>query len=532
MKAEKYILAIDHGTSGIKTSLISVHGRVLDFEFKKTPIHFLPGGGAEQDPEDWWGALLSTSRALVQRNRELSGDIEAVCISSTFSSTVAVDKDGHHLGNSLTWMDSRGAPYIKKLFGGFPNIQGYSLFKLLKWLPRTAGCPSLSGKDDIAHVLLWKHEFPEVYQKAFMFLPSKDYLNLRLTGQFAASFDSIHLFWVTDSRDINNIHYDDELIRPTGIDKEKLPPLRASTATLGTLKADVAREVGLGDDVKVIMGSPDHQSACIGSGAVRDYEGHLYIGTSSWIECIVPFKRTDVLHAVASFPTAISGKYQCLNEQDLAGGCLNFLIENLLFHKCPALPDREMPERVYDALNETAEGVPAGSNGLIFTPWLNGERTPVDDISLRGGFHNISTTTTMDHFIRAVMEGVAYNTRWSFQYVEKFIRRKMKSLNMIGGGAKSPLWCQIFADVLDCEIRQVEHPMQANARGAAYIASAGLGYITFDDIPNLTPIEKTYVPNPENRRTYAELYDSFLRIHRKNKGIYKRLNNVKTAAKD
>jgi xylulokinase len=107
----------------------------------------------------------------------------------------------------------------------------------------------------------------------------------------------------------------------------------------------------------------------------------------------------------------------------------------------------------------------------------------------------------------------------------------MKSLNMIGGGAKSPLWCQIFADVLDCEIRQVEHPMQANARGAAYIASAGLGYIEFDDIPNLTPIEKTYFPSPETRRTYDELYGSFLRIHQKNKGIYKRLNSAKPAAK-
>ncbi len=521
---EKYVLAIDHGTSGIKTSIFSTQGRFVDFEFQRTPILFLPGGGVEQDPQEWWDALLLTSKKLVQKKSVPADEIEAICISSTFSSTVAVDRGGNHLGNSLTWMDSRGAPYVKKLMGGFPNIQGYGLFKILKWLPRTAGCPSLSGKDDIAHVLLWKYEFPKIYEQAHMFLPSKDYLNLRLTGEFAASFDSIHLFWVTDSRKVDDIHYDDSLIRPLGIDRKKLPPLKASTDVLGTLKAEIAEEIGLGSKVKVVMGSPDHQSACIGSGAVRDYEGHLYIGTSSWIECIVPFKKTDILHAVASLPTAIPGKYQCLNEQDLAGGCLNFLIDNLLFHKNPLLPDRTTPGAVYDALNEIAAKVPAGSNKLLFTPWLNGERTPVDDMLLRGGFHNISTTTNMDQMIRAVMEGVAYNTRWSHQYVERFIGRKMNALNIIGGGAKSSLWCQIFADVLDCEIRQVANPMQANARGAAFIALAGLGFINFDEIPGLVPVENVFRPNPINRGIYDELFNVFLRIHKQNKAIYARLN--------
>lgn len=524
MKAEKYILAIDHGTSGIKASIISVQGRVVDFEFQKTPIYFLPGGGAEQDPQDWWNALLLTSKELVRKGAAPAGDIEAVCISSTFSSTVAVDRQGNHLGNSLTWMDSRGASHVRQLFGGFPNIQGYGLFKILKWLPRTAGCPSLSGKDDIAHVLVWKNDFPKIYEDTYMFLPSKDYLNLRLTGEFAASFDSIHLFWVTDSRNADDIHYDDGLIRPLGIDKNKLPPLKASTAILGTLKPDVAEELGLSRDVKVVMGSPDHQSACIGSGAVRDFEGHLYIGTSSWVECIVPFKKTDVLHAIASLPTAIPGKYQCLNEQDLAGGCLGFLVDNLLFHRSGGLPDREMPEDVYAALNEIAAGVAPGSHKLIFTPWLNGERTPVDDVALRGGLHNMSTTTTMDHIVRAVMEGVAYNTRWSLQYVEKFIGRKMQSLNMIGGGAKSALWCQIFADVLDSEIRQVKDPMQANARGAAFIASVALGHISFDDIPGLVSYDAAFHPNAENQRIYDELFGEFLQIHKKNKAIYGRLN--------
>ncbi len=523
MKNDVYILAYDHGTSGVKTSIVSKHGKVVASDFEKTPIYFLPNGGAEQDPQDWWNALLATSKRLVRKGVVPAEDIAAVCVSSTFSSTVAVDRQGNHLMNSLTWMDSRGTPYVKKAMAGFPSVMGYGLFKVLRWIARTAGAPSLTGKDDIAHVLLWKHEFAHVYGDAYMFLPSKDYLNLKLTGQFAASYDSVQLFWVTDTRDVNNIRYDDTLISLLDIDKNKLPPLKASTDILGTLSPAVAEEMGLGAGVKVVMGSPDHQCALIGSGAVRDYEGHIYIGTSSWVQCPIPFKKSDAFHAIASFPTAIPGRYQSVNEQDLAGGCLGFLVDNILFHK-NGLVSSEPPENPYQLMDEIAERVPAGSHKLIFTPWLNGERTPVDSATLRGGLFNISKTTTLDHIIRAFMEGVAYNTRWSLKYVEAFVKRSLNPLNIVGGGAKSDVWCQIFADVLDREIRQVQDPLQANARGAAFIALVGLGEIRFDDIPKLISYEKSFSPNPGNRQLYDELFESFLHIYKNNKRMYQRLN--------
>jgi len=520
---EKYILAFDHGTSGMKSAIIDTKGQVIDLDFKDTPIHFFPNGGAEQDPEDWWQALIQTAKKLVQRNVVSAEQIVAIGISSTFSSTVAVDKNGQHLMNSLTWMDSRGAPYIQEKIGGFPEVSGLNLFKALKWVSKTAGGPSPSGKDDIAHVLLTQHEFPEVYEKTHMFLPSKDYLNLRLTGKFAASYDSMHLFWVTNVKDINNMYYDDTLLKMAGIDKDKLPPMKKSTDILGTVTASVADEIGIRRDVKVVMGSPDHQSACIGSGAVRDFEGHLYIGTSSWVECMVPFKKTDILHSIASFPTAIPGKYQCVNEQDLAGGCLPFLMDNILFYESEQIPT-VIPDEAYDALNTVAEQVPPGSDKLIFTPWLNGERTPVDDTQLRGGFHNMSKTTNRNHMIRSVMEGVAYNTRWMLQYVEKFIGRPLNPISIIGGGAKSTIWCQIFADVLQRDIRQVKGPIHANARGAAFIALAGLGEISFEDVPNLVQYDATFTPNPDNRAIYDELFNAFLRIYKANKAIYQSLN--------
>ncbi len=521
----RYVLALDHGTSGIKAAIVSERGAVADFAFAPTPISMLAGGGAEQDPDDWWNAIASAVRQLVTRAAVPPEQIDALCVSSTFSTTVAVDGDSHHLGNALTWMDARGAPYVQRLMGGFPSLLGYNVRKVWTWISKTGGAPSLSGKDDAAHVLFWKYARPEVYAAARVFLPSKDYLNLRLTGQCAASFDSMHLFWVTDARDPHAIRYDDELIALLGIEPSKLPPLRAATDVLGALRPECADALGVRRDVRVVMGAPDHQCALIGSGAVRTYEAHLYVGTSSWIECIVPFKRTDLLHSIASFPTAIPGTYQCINEQDLAGGALSFLADNIFFHRNPFLSITP-PERPYDLLDAIARSVPAGSHKLLFTPWLNGERTPVDDGALRGGFHNISTTTNLDHMVRAVMEGVAYNTRWSLGCVERFVRRRLDPIRIIGGGAESDVWCQIFADVLDRTIHKVVAPREANARGAAFIAAVGLRWLRFEDIPELVAVEKIYEPDPANRRIYDELFAAFLMIHKRNKGIYRRLNGT------
>jgi xylulokinase len=517
------VLAIDHGTSGIKAAVVTARGEVVDFEFAPTPIHFLDGGGAEQDPDDWWQALLRAAGRVVRRGAVPPAAITAMCVSSTFSTTVAVDHDGHHVLPALTWMDSRGAPYVRQAMRGFPSILGYGVAKALRWLRRTAGAPSLSGKDDAAHVLLVKHAWPDVYARTHCFLPSKDYLNLRLTGELASSFDAMHLFWVSDLRDAHRIRYDDGLLRSLGIDRDKLPPMRASTDLLGTVRATVADAIGLRRDVRVITGSPDHQCALFGSGAVRDFAAHLYVGTSSWIECLVPFRKTDPIHSIATFPTAVAGKYQVVDEQDLAGGALGFLADNILFrrHEILGVP---VPEQRYALLDEIAAAVPPGSHRLLFTPWLNGERTPVDDPHLRGGFHNMSTTTTLEDMVRAVLEGVAFNTAWMLGYVERFVRRRLEPIRIVGGGAQSAVWCQIFADVLQREIEAVRDPMQANARGAAFIAALGLGWIRFADIPSLVPVALRYTPRPEVRPAYEALYGAFRRLHAANVRLLHRLN--------
>ena len=157
-------------------------------------------------------------------------------------------------------------------------------------------------------------------------------------------------------------------------------------------------------------------------------------------------------------------------------------------------------------------------------PWLYGERTPVENGSLRSGIFNISLSTCREHLVRAIFEGVAYNSRWLLGYVEKFIKRRLDPIHMIGGGANSKVWCQIFADVFNRTIKQVQDPIQANLRGAAFLASVSLGHLAVKDIPNYVRIANTYHPDPASRRIYDNLYREFLELYKKNKGIFKRLN--------
>ena len=520
---DKYILAIDLGTSGPKVGVFSAQCQVIGYEFEPTRVTLLPNGGAEQDPDDWWSAIARATRRLLGKVNIPIADIAALCCTTQWSGTVAVDQAGRHLMNAIIWMDSRGAKYVDALTGGGIAIEGYNVGKLLTWVRLTGGIPTHSGKDSIAHILFVKNELPEIYQSTFKFLEPKDYLNLRLTGKFAASIDSIALHWLTDNRNISRVDYNAGLLKMAGIARDKLPDLKRAVDVLAPIKPEVAAELGLSKDVQVVMGTPDVHSAAIGSGAVRDFQAHLYLGTSSWLACHVPYKKTDLFHNMASLPAALPNKYLLSNEQESAGAALTFLRDNLLY------PDDELrqgtaPEDALQTLDRIAARVPAGSDKLIFLPWLNGERTPVDNSSLRGGFFNVSLKTTRAHIIRAVYEGVAYNSRWLLEAVEQFTKRRCDTINAIGGGAKADVWCQIHADVLDRPIRRVKNPIQANMRGAAFLAALTLGYLKVDDIPSRVEIARTYPPNPDHRKIYDELFAEFVNLYKNNQKIFARLN--------
>lgn len=517
------ILAVDLGTSGMKVALITAHGQVLGWESQPVKLYLTPDGGAEQSPEEWWQAFLTTAQRVIARNLVPREAIKAVCCSTQGEGTVPVDRDGQALMNCILWMDMRGAPYLRQHIRGALTVAGADVFKLLRWIRLTGGMPSLTGKDPAAHMLLVREKFPAVYERTYKFLNVLDYLNLRLTGRFAATFDSILTSWVTDNRRPNDICYHDALIKASGIDAAKFPEIVSCTTVLGALRRDVADELGLADRVQVVAGAIDNTAAAIGSGATADFAPHLYIGTSSWIAAHVPFKKTDIGSSLASVPCAVPDRYLLTALQATAGGNLNFLRDNILYHQDELLQEAQLPD-VFKIMDQIAARVPAGSHGVIYTPWIWGERAPVDDRHLRAGLFNISLNNTREDIIRAFLEGVAFNTRWLLQPVEKFMGRRVTQINLAGGGGSSDVWCQIFADVLDVEVRQVQDPIQANARGAAFIAGVGLAAIGFGDVPQLVKFKHTYQPTPEHRAVYDDRYDVFVEIYRQLKGVYRRLN--------
>jgi len=524
MSSGKYILAIDLGTSGPKVALFSLEGGLIGSEFQENHVHLLPKGGAEQSPAEWWDTINMAVKRLLGKSLIPSEDIIAVATTGQWSGTVAVDREGSALGNAVIWMDSRGEPYVKKITGGPVKVEGYGADKLFKWVRLTGGLPGSSGKDPIAHILYLKHTHPEIYQNTYKFLEPIDYIGLLLTGKFAASSNSIILHWVTDNRNILNVAYNEGLIRLSGIEREKLPDLFPPNTVLGNLLPKVAKEWGLREDVQVIMGSPDVHSAAVGSGAAADFEAHLYIGTSGWMTCHVPFKKTDLFHNMASLPSSIPGRYLLTNEQECAGVNLQYLRDNIFFSQDELKTTK--PENAYQIFDQIAQRTSAGSEGLIYMPWLYGERTPVEDRFVRGGFFNLSLHTNREHMVRAVFEGVAYNARWLLKYVEQFNGKPANAINMVGGGAKSEVWCQIHADVLNRPMRQMKDPIEANLRGASLLAAASLGHIRYDDIGSRVPVAKTFTPNPDHRKLYDELFREFLVIYENNKKMYARLNRA------
>jgi xylulokinase len=523
--APKYVLSIDLGTSGPKVALFSTRGELVDTDFEPTGLQLLPDGGAEQSPKEWWQAISTAVKRMLARGRVPREQIVAIGTTGQWAGTVALDAQGRSLGNAIIWFDSRGEPFTHQVMDGFIKVSGYSLPKLLKWIDKTAGIPSPAGKDSIGHILYIKHKLPDVYEKTYKFLEPIDYIGFRLTGCMAASFDSVTLYWLTDNRNIADVRYDDELIRIAGLQRSKLPDLKPADAVLGTLLPAVALDWGLQPDVKIIMGSPDTHSAAVGSGAVRDFECHYYVGTSSWLVCHLPSKKTDTGTGQAALPSAIPGKYVLVDSQECAGVCLQYLRDNLLFCE-DGLSLGPRPENAYRLFDEIVARTPAGSGRLIFTPWLYGERAPVDDRFARGVFFNQSLQTTRAQIIRAVYEGVAYNARWLLSTAEPFIKQQVEAINMVGGGARSDVWCQIHADVLNRTIRQMHDPIQANVRGAALLASAALGQIRYDEIPECVPVARTFTPDPANRVIYDELFKEFLAIYKNNRKSFARLNTV------
>ena len=518
--AGPWILAVDLGTGGPKTGAVSLDGELLAQAARSVRTRYTPDGGAVQDPADWWRAISADVRKLITSRALVPKELVGVGITGQWGSTVPVDADGRAVGPCLLWADTRGSRLARRIVGGLVPVMGYSPANMVRWVQLTGGAPSPNGADPLGHEHYLRKHDPDTYKQATTLMEPLDYLGLRFSGRRAATPASMILSWLTDNRPGAPLGYVPELVRRARRDPKRLPELIPTGAVLGNMLPAVADELGV-PQVPVVAGVPDLHTAFLGSGAVAPFAGHMTISTSSWIACEVPFKKTDVVRQIASVPGLRPGAYLVANNHETAGICLQW-VRDAFFSTDSIQPP------TYEELCALAAAVPAGSSGVMFTPWLKGERTPVEDRTLRGAFLNLSLNTDRATLVRAVLEGVAFNARWLLDAVDGFTGKRMPVLRILGGGAVSDLWCQVHADILERRIERVADPAFANLRGAALFAAISLGKLSLDDVRGLVSVDQVFDPSPDARRIYRPMYREYRRLYGRLHGMYARLNRSRS----
>lgn len=511
----RHVLAVDLGSSGLKVGLVSVKGEIVTSTYRPLHTDYGPDSAVTQDAEEWWRLLVDATRECLGRGPVDGRAVVALGVTGQWASTVPVDGTGRPVGPCVMWSDTRGGRHSRAVVGG--HLQGYGARALATWVRRSAGVPSSSGADPLGHMLHLTRDEPATAAAARWFLEPVDYLTMRLTGVAVASPASMTAAWLTDNRDPEQLAYDPVLVARSGVDASKLPPLVRTGSVIGTVLPPAAEELGIPGAALVVTGTPDLHSAAVGSGCVRDHEAHLAIGTTSWVSFPLKEKKTDILRAMASVPGLTADRYLLANNQETAGRCLEW------FRGSVAVRDGGQPP-TYDELTAAAARAPAGSGDVLFTPWLAGERSPVEDHSARGGFHNVSLATRAEHLTRAVLEGVAFNARWLLEGADRFAGRRLSPVRLVGGGAQSLLWGQILADVCDRPFERVAEPMFTGLRGTALFAAVALGDLGWEDVRGLVPVADRLEPLPENRRVYDRLFAEFPGLYKRQRRMFARLN--------
>ena len=520
----KYIFTYDLGTSGCKAAIFDTKLKLIAKVSEIYPIYYPKEGCAEQEAEDYWQSVIKSTKYLIQETGIKPEEILGIVYDSQANCTVPIDNKGNPLMRCINWLDVRAASITSLYTKGLIKISGYGLRKLLMFLKITGGAPGLNGKDPISHIIWIKLNEPDIYEKAYKFLSVKDYVVFKSTNVATISRGLAHTTWMMDTNP-GMFEWSEKILKKFKIDKEKLPEIKDASQIVGNLTAKAANDLGLelspDHPIPVILGSADLISSAIGSGALVENQIHISLGTADWVAAHTYERLRDIMNYTGAI-SSIRGRYLCISKQETGTVCLDWVINQLFKYELEIY--KENMEELYQILDEKVRSTPAGSNNLIFTPWMFGERSPLNDPQVRGGFYNLSLDQSRKDVLRATYEGIAYNIRWALQVVEKLVG-KSTTINIIGGGAKSDIWCQILADVLQRKINQMEDPNLGSAKGSATIALLGLGLIEdlSDAIP-LIKINKTYEPNLENKQIYDTLFKEFMKIYKRNKKMFKSLN--------
>jgi xylulokinase len=495
-------LGMDVGTGGTRAVLVNEQGRlVASASAEHEPFRVAHPGWAEQDPEDWWRAAQQAIREVLAA--ATNPRVEAAGLTGQMHGAVMLDKDGKVLRPSLIWCDTRTQPqcdWLHAQFAGSSSGEGEAGREKLIELTANPALPNFTLTK-----LLWVREHePEIFAKIAHVLCPKDYVRYRLTDGYAMDVQEAS---GTLLLDVAHRRWSKEVAKVAGIPESWLPELFESPEICAKISAEAAKLTGLAAGTPVAAGAGDQGAGAVGMGILEPGSVSATIGTSGVVFAATAAPTRDPHGRLHTFCHAVPGRWHVMGVTQSAGLSLRWLRETLA------------PDQSYDDLTAAAAKVPAGSDGLLWTPYLLGERTPHLDGTATAAFVGITATTTRAHLTRAVLEGVAYSLQDTFTLFAE-LGIPVKGVRLGGGGARGPLWREIQANVYGypCERLTAE---EGGAFGAALMAGVGAGHwrdLNAACAAGIT-VAETIQPNPTTRRRYAEGYAGFRRVYPALKGI-------------
>ncbi len=532
MQSCVYAITYDIGTTGVKTCLFQLDEKLIltSSAYAGYGLYLLDNGGAEQDPEEWWAAICSTTHDVLQQADLKGSDICAVSFCSQMQCVVLADNNGIPVRRAMSYMDNRaGKQFADGMKHGI-KISGMNLGKLLKSLIITKAVAG-SVKDPV-----WKYKWveenePETFSRVYKWLDAKDYLVSRFTGNMTMTEGSAYATLLYDTRP-GKRGWSRAMCRMLGVNPAHLADVIKSTDQAGAITEKAAQDLGLAAGTPVIGGGGDAELIGVGIGAACLGDTHIYLGTSGWVSTVTDKQVVDTTAMIASIVGPQTHRYHYFAEMETAGKCLEWVKDHLALDEIGIYLEKknitESLERVYlslyDYLCEVVSSVPAGSRGVIFTPWLHGNRCPFEDANARGMFFNIGLETGKSSLIRAVIEGIAYHCRSMLEAQEKKVQTS-ETILIAGGGAVSPVICQILADVLGRRVATLQSPQSAGAFGAAMLIAVSLGRIpSIESAKSLLGNYTAYSPVAENKALHDRNYRVFLSLYQDNKKNFSLLN--------
>lgn len=525
----KYVISYDIGTTGVKTCLFEISDKItlISAAMEGYNLYILPDGGAEQEPDEWWAAICSTTKTVFGKCDIKPEQIEGVSFCSQMQGLVLVDKEGKPVHRAFSYMDQRSKKQLKEGMANGIQIAGANITKLIPSLIIT-GAVSASVKDPV-----WKYQWvrenePENFKKVYKWLDVKEYIISRMTGKFVMTRDSAFGTLLYDIRKGHEC-WSPTVCKLLNVNPAHLAEIVDCDANVGGLTAQAAAELGLKEGTAVFGGGGDASLIGVGAGSVGLGETHIYNGTSGWVSTVVDKSVVDASAMIAAITGAQKNKFNYFAELETAGKCLEWVKDHLALDEIGIYLEKkdvsESPESLYtslyDYLSKVISEIPAGSGGVIFTPWLHGNRCPFEDPDSTGMFFGIKLETGKTELIRAVLEGVFYHLRWMLECQDKKLKTA-DTIRFVGGGALSDVSCQILADILGRTVETVASPQNVGSVGAAAIVAVGLGIIPeLECVQDFIPAEKIFKPDMEKHALYTPYYETFKKIYKANKELYK-----------